>query len=203
MGGIVCAIVLVLLAVLALVALSRHPPGGGNVVAPPLGIAALLSGAARTPAAPAAGVTPGGGVVAITSDAQLNTLLAQAAQQRGEVDLLVHSPGCGHCTTVMPVFQRWASSAAKPFSVTAATVDAQALPSVAQRYGVHGYPTLLRFSNELAPSPMSIVGADRIQEYLATGGGAAQTATAAPRSPPPLMPTPMMVGGAGSMANWW
>lgn len=123
-----------------------------------------------------------------------------AASLEGEVsspDTVVlvafKAPWCGHCKALTPKFDAAADSTAAPpppwsaatrdgspprARVVLATVDADAHPDLAARYGVHSYPTLLVFSGSTDPA--------RVREYRgarSAGGLAAWAARAAEPTP--------------------
>lgn len=52
--------------------------------------------------------------------------------------------GCGHCTHMKPAFMQAASS--KPQNAMV-IVDTSVCPKVAERYGIQGFPTIIKFKN--------------------------------------------------------
>ncbi|KAL1507594.1 hypothetical protein AB1Y20_007213 [Prymnesium parvum] len=60
----------------------------------------------------------------------------------GRTFVFFHSPDCGYCRQMMPL---WDALAAEPLpdGIRLATVDAIAEPSLAERFDVYGFPTLL------------------------------------------------------------
>lgn len=62
--------------------------------------------------------------------------------------VLFHAPWCGACRALLPEWEALAGSWAGPARL--ATVDAVAEPSLAERHGVSGYPTLIDVRGGLA-----------------------------------------------------
>jgi len=104
------------------------------------------------------------------------------------------APWCGHCKALKPKFDAAADAAgappppwaaaredpsrprAPPARVVLATVDADAHPALAARYGVHSYPTLLVFAGSADPA--------RVREYRGSRTAAGLAAWAARAAEP-------------------
>lgn len=52
------------------------------------------------------------------------------------------APWCGHCKALAPVYSKLADIFVEEESVVIAELDADKYRSIAQHYGVSGYPTL-------------------------------------------------------------
>lgn len=58
-----------------------------------------------------------------------------------------YAPWCGHCKSLKPIYEKVAEAFANEKSCVVAALDATEANSIAQKYGVTGYPTLKIFTN--------------------------------------------------------
>ncbi len=85
-----------------------------------------------------------------------------------EVPVLVDfvAPWCAPCKALAPIVQRVAVETAGRVKVV--TVDTDASPATAQRYGVRGVPTLLVFRNgELTAQHLGATTREKVLDLLA------------------------------------
>jgi len=74
--------------------------------------------------------------------------------------VLVHSPNCGHCKTVLPEWQTWRP----PRAIQTATANALVATDVPQRWEIRGFPSLLIFQN--GQLVQTLAGADKVQQFM-------------------------------------
>lgn len=69
-----------------------------------------------------------------------------------------YMPGCGHCEKMSPVFDEVANDKSYP-GVKFIKVDATKYPKIAEKYGLSGFPTVMRFNGTNTSEKDKKVGA--------------------------------------------
>jgi thiol-disulfide isomerase/thioredoxin len=69
-----------------------------------------------------------------------------------------YMPGCGHCQKMSPIFDQ-VSSDPKNSKIKFVKVDATKNPDIADKYGLSGFPTVLRFNGTNTTEADKRVGA--------------------------------------------
>jgi len=72
-------------------------------------------------------------------------------------DVLVefYAPWCGHCKTLIPVYEKLANVYATESDIVIAKIDADGQKDIGGRYGVSGFPTLKWFGKNDKTSPLA------------------------------------------------
>ncbi|KAI9009131.1 thioredoxin-like protein [Hyaloraphidium curvatum] len=98
-----------------------------------------------------------------------------------------YAPWCGHCVALAPTYEKVAKDFAREANCVVANLDATAATSVAEKYGIQGYPTIKFFPAGGAKEPVSYEGGRSEEDFIkflnekcgthrTVGGGLAETA---------------------------
>lgn len=119
-----------------------------------------------------AGAATGGVATSAAASSQpLNAVRSTLqANPNATAFVLVHSPGCGHCRTVLPQYEAMAAATANHPNVRMLTVNADTDPATTQLWNVTGLPTLLGFDASCLPTlrqpKVRFTGSDKIMSVL-------------------------------------
>ncbi|KAL6324170.1 hypothetical protein AAG906_006441 [Vitis piasezkii] len=80
-------------------------------------------------------------VVVLTSDSFDEVVL----NEKKDVLVEFYAPWCGHCKSLAPIYEKFATAFKSEGDVVIANLDADKYKDLAEKYGVSGYPTLKFF----------------------------------------------------------
>lgn len=91
---------------------------------------------------------PGAGAVRLTSDAQLEAVVVKPKA----TVVIFHAPWCGHCAKTVPVYEAAAARCGGSTECYTADCAKDITSAVFSKYGVQGFPTIIRFDERGTPS---------------------------------------------------
>mmetsp|Transcript_10694 Transcript_10694/g.13523 ORF Transcript_10694/g.13523 Transcript_10694/m.13523 type:complete len:227 (+) Transcript_10694:50-730(+) len=95
-------------------------------------------------------ITKANFVTKLTDDSFEHLTQAATGQTTGKWFINFHSPNCGHCQTLEPIWESFAEEIVKEHhdsGVLIGSVDVTKTPQTSQRFGIMHLPTLIYFAN--------------------------------------------------------